>query len=139
MWSIHSSPYLAYNNGLFTFSAIKMAVQYIYSYSALVKLKHWNNTRVDIRYFSSRLDSTWLSPVLSRNIKCAETENYIHFWVEHCQKYGLFQKKLQIKVIWHLILDKKVFKGICLSSSGMEQGASKDDMVEKSECIFPFL
>ncbi len=34
-WSIHSIPYLLYNNGLFTFSAIKMAVHYTYSYSAV--------------------------------------------------------------------------------------------------------
>ncbi len=33
--SIRSTPYLPYNNGLFTFSAIKMAVHYTYSCSAL--------------------------------------------------------------------------------------------------------
>ncbi len=40
-WSIPSIPYLPYNNGLFTFSAIKMAVHYTYSYSALVMLNEY--------------------------------------------------------------------------------------------------
>ncbi len=37
-WSTRSIPYLPYNNSLFTFSAIKMAVHYTYSYSALPKV-----------------------------------------------------------------------------------------------------
>ncbi len=63
-------------------------------------------------------------------------ENCIHFC---CRKYALFRKKLQIKVFRHRISDKKVREGVCLSSPGVELGASKDDMVEKSECIFPSL
>ncbi len=66
-------------------------------------------------------------------------EKYIHFWAEHCRKYALFQKKFQIKVLRHRISNKKVREGICLSSPGVELGTSKDDTVEKSECIFSFL
>ncbi len=54
-------------------------------------------------------------------------------------KYTLFRKRLQIKIFWHRISDKKVCEGICLSSPGVKLGASKEDMVEKSECIFLFL
>ncbi len=80
-----------------------------------------------------------LSPVLSWNTKCTETENCIHFWAERCQKYSLFRKKFQIKVSRHRISDEKVREGMCLSSPWLELWASKDDTVEKSECIFPFL
>ncbi len=72
-------------------------------------------------------------------LNCTETENCIHFWAERCQKYAIFRKKLQIKVLWHQILDKNVRKGICLSSPWSELGTSEDDMVDKSEYIFPFL
>ncbi len=65
--------------------------------------------------------------------------NCIRFWAERCWKYALLLKKLQIKVFRHRILDRKVRKGICVSPPRMELGDSKDDMLEKSECIFPFL
>ncbi len=48
-------------------------------------------------------------------LNCTEMENCIHFWAECCQKYTLFQRKLQIKVFRHRILDKNVCEGICLS------------------------
>ncbi len=67
-------------------------------------------------------------------------ENCIHFWAEQCRKYTIFQKKLQIKVFRHRILDRKVHEGICVSPPpGVELWGSKDDIVGKSECIFPFL
>ncbi len=72
-------------------------------------------------------------------LNCIETENCIHFWAECCRKYALFWKKIQIKVFRHRISDKKVREGICLSSPRVELGTSKDDMVEKCACIFPFL
>ncbi len=55
-----------------------------------------------------------------------ETENCIHFWAERCQKYALFQRKLQIKNFWHSISDKKVCEGMCRSPPIVELGGSKD-------------
>ncbi len=42
-WSIRSIPYLPYNNSLFTFSAIKIAVHHTYSYSAITVTFNKNN------------------------------------------------------------------------------------------------
>ncbi len=67
-------------------------------------------------------------------LNCTEMENCIYFWAERCRKYALFQKKLQIKIVQHRILDKEVRKGICLSPPGVELGGSKDDMVEILNC-----
>ncbi len=62
-------------------------------------------------------------------LDCTEMENCIHFWAECCQKYAIFPKKLQIKVFWHQILDKKVSDSVYPSPSGVELRGSKDDMV----------
>ncbi len=64
---------------------------------------------------------------------CTETENCIHFWAERCQKYALFQKKVQIKVFRHRISYKKVRQGMSISP-GVELEGSKDDMVEILNC-----
>ncbi len=39
---------------------------------------------------------------------CTETENYIKFRPQRCQKYASQPKKLQIKVFWNWILPEKV-------------------------------
>ncbi len=43
-----------------------------------------------------------------------EWANYIQFRAQHCQKYASHEKKLEIKVVRHWILSKKVRKRICL-------------------------
>ncbi len=52
--------------------------------------------------------------------------NYIHFRTEHCEKYALYEKTLQIKVVEHWSLYKKVSGLICLSPPKVELGNSKD-------------
>ncbi len=70
-------------------------------------------------------------------------ENCIHFWAGCYQKYTIFPKKLQIKVFWHRISDKKVREGICPSPSGVEVGARKMtqfkyEIVQKRKNTFTF-
>ncbi len=45
---------------------------------------------------------------------------------ERCQKYALFQKLFQIKVVKHSIPYQKVSGRICVSPPEGELGASKD-------------
>ncbi len=51
---------------------------------------------------------------------------YIYFRAQHCQKYALYQKMLQIKVLHNSISYKKLIERIYLSPLGMELRGSKD-------------
>ncbi len=55
-----------------------------------------------------------------------------HFGAGRCQKYALYPKKIQIKVVKHWILYKKVSGRIRLSPSRMELGGFKDCHLLKS-------
>ncbi len=59
---------------------------------------------------------------------CTEMGKYFHFRAEHCQKYPLYRKVVQIKVVHKLIFYKKPRGRICLSPIGVEAGAPKIDM-----------
>ncbi len=50
---------------------------------------------------------------------------YFHFGSRHCQKYVLYPKMLQIKVVEHWILYKKICRLLRLSPSEMVLGAPK--------------
>ncbi len=51
------------------------------------------------------------------------------FGAQHCQKYALHQKTLQIKVVQIWILYKKVHGRICQSASWVELGSFTDQYV----------
>ncbi len=53
-------------------------------------------------------------------------ENYIQFMAQHRQNYVSYQKKLQLKIVRDWISHKKVTGRLCLSSTSVEPGASKD-------------
>ncbi len=61
------------------------------------------------------------------NIIMFKNEKVDSLWAERCWKYALYPKLLQIKVVNHWILYKKVSRRICLSPpSRVDIGGSKD-------------
>ncbi len=55
----------------------------------------------------------------------------IHFRAEHCQKYALCQKFLQVKIVKDSIWYKKVSGRVCISHPERTQGAPKIVIFEK--------
>ncbi len=60
------------------------------------------------------------------NIKIYKTAKLIHIRTKRCQKYVLYWKRLQIKVLEHSISYVKVSRCICLSPARRELGSYKD-------------
>ncbi len=57
-------------------------------------------------------------------------KKYTPFRAQRCRKYATQPKNLQVKVVRHWILSKKVCRGICLSPPEWSLGARKIYMVE---------
>ncbi len=59
-------------------------------------------------------------------LKCTKMAKKIHFRTSRCQKYALYQKRLQIKVVPNSISYKKVSVCMCLISPRSGAGGPKN-------------
>ncbi len=80
------------------------------------------------RYFQNhpRAQGVYKLGCIFNILHCSEMENQIQFGSRCCQKYELYEKTLEIKIVEHWIPYTKVSERTCLSPPGVELRSSTD-------------